>query len=57
MLDTDAWECLRGILSPIDHHRRPNADGADDFGALHLILFGELCAHMSFRSYAYPNLP
>ena len=46
MLDDDAWECLRGILSTIDHIRRPHAQGGDVFGALHLLLFGALRARI-----------
>ena len=41
MLDTDAWECLRGILSTIDALKRRHAQGGDVFGALDLLLFGE----------------
>ncbi len=44
MLDDDAWECLRGILSTIDALKRPHAQSGDVFGALHLLLFGELRA-------------
>lgn len=58
MLDDDAWECIGGILSAIDQHRRPppGARPADVFGAMHLILFGHSCtlARMSHHHFAHP---
>ena len=58
MLDDDAWECIGGILSAIDQHRRPppGARPADVFGGMHLILFGHSCTHarMSHRHFAHP---
>ena len=42
MLDTDAWHAISSILSTIDHSRRPDAQGGDAFGSLHVILFGDV---------------
>ena len=43
MMDTDAWNCIAGILSTVDHTRRPNAnhDEDDTLGVLHVLLFGD----------------
>jgi hypothetical protein len=42
MMDTEAWNAIAGILSCIDHNRRPHAsrEAEDPFGALHVLLFG-----------------
>ena len=41
MIDVDCFACLASILSNIDHSKRPNAQGADDFGNVHVLLFGD----------------
>ena len=43
MLDTDTWNAITGILSTVDHIRRPHASSESDdpFGALHVLLFGD----------------
>ena len=43
MMDTEAWNAIAGILSCVDHSRRPHASSVDDdpFGALHVLLFGD----------------
>ena len=41
MIDVDCFACLSEILSTIDHSKRPNAQGADTFGNVHVILFGD----------------
>ena len=45
MMDTEAWNVIAGILSCVDHSRRPQASSVDDdpFGALHVLLFGDWC--------------
>ena len=42
-MDSDAWNCIAGILSTVDHTRRPNAnhDEDDPLGVLHVLLFGD----------------
>ena len=53
MMDTEAWNAIAGIMSCIDHNRRPQASrvAEDPFGALHVLLFGyppfSLCACVS----------
>ena len=44
MMDTEAWNAIAGILSCVDHTRRPHAGSVDDdpFGALNVILFGDM---------------
>ena len=41
MLDVEIWTTIVQILGCIDHTRRPDARDADDYGGVHLILFGE----------------
>ena len=43
MVDTDTWNATVGILSTVDHTRRPHASSENDdpFGALHVLLFGD----------------
>ena len=43
MMDTDAWNAIAGVLSCVDHTRRPHASSEfdDPFGALHVLLFGD----------------
>ena len=43
MMDTEAWNAIAGILSTIDHSRRPPGarEPEDPFGALHVLLFGD----------------
>ncbi len=43
MMDTDAWNAIAGILSTVDHSRRPpgGREPDDPFGALHVLLFGD----------------
>ena len=43
MLDTDTWNAIAGILSTVDHTRRPHSSSESDdpFGALHVLLFGD----------------
>ena len=48
MMDTEAWNVIAGILSCVDHTRRPHASSVDDdpFGALHVLLFGDWCCKL-----------
>ena len=43
MMDTEAWNAIAGIMSTIDHSRRPQGskEPDDPFGALHVLLFGD----------------
>ena len=43
MMDTDSWNAIAGIMSCVDHTRRPHANCEEDdpFGALHVLLFGD----------------
>ena len=43
MMDTEAWNAIAGIMSTIDHSRRPEGarEPEDPFGALHVLLFGD----------------
>ena len=41
MLDVEIWTTIVQILGCIDHTRRPDARDADDYGGIHLILFGD----------------
>jgi len=41
MLDEPAWKTMAGLLSMIDHSRRPNDVKATALGNIHIILFGD----------------
>lgn len=41
MLDCDIFEALAKQLGIADHTRRGSVDGADEYGEVHLILFGD----------------
>ena len=41
MMDEDCWKTIVKLLSDVDHNRHPNARYADDFGHMHIILFGD----------------
>ena len=41
MIDTDVWCAMAEILSNVDHTRRPEATRSDEFGSVHMILFGD----------------
>jgi len=41
MIDKDCFDGICEVLSIIDHSRRPNARGADCFGPVHILLFGD----------------
>ena len=49
MLDADCWIEIQKLLSLIDHSRRPDTDMFDQYGAQHLILFGDRRACVSFH--------
>ena len=41
MIDTGVWCAMAEILSNVDHTSRPEATRSDEFGCVHLILFGD----------------
>ena len=41
MIDSDCWSVISELFSIIDHSKRPHERGADAFGDLHVILFGD----------------
>ena len=41
MIDVDCWQTISTLFSIIDHSKRPHARGADSFGELHVLLFGD----------------
>ena len=41
MMDTDCFTTIAALCSNLDHSRHPNAHGADSFGKMHVILFGD----------------
>ena len=59
MLDVEIWTTIVQILGCIDHTRRPDARDADDYGGIHLILFGDfkwpLCSVFIRSSHASPS--
>ena len=42
MLDCDIYEAITKLLGLADHSRRGHADDADEYGSVHLVLFGAL---------------
>ena len=45
MIDVDCWATVSAMFAAVTHSKRPDARGADDFGEIHLILFGQ---HLAF---------
>ena len=45
MIDVDCWATVSAMFAAVTHSKRPDARGADDFGEIHLILFGR---HLAF---------
>jgi len=41
MVDVDCYSTIAELLSIVDHSRRPTVSGADAFGNMHVILFGD----------------
>ena len=41
MLDVEIWSTIVQLCGCVDHTRRPGARGVDEFGSMHLILFGD----------------
>ena len=42
MLDCDIYEAITKLLGLADHSRRGHVDDADEYGSVHLVLFGAL---------------
>jgi len=40
MIDVECWRALSTILAAASHAKQPDARAADDFGEIHMILFG-----------------
>ena len=45
MIDVDCWATVSALFAAVAHSKRPDARAADDFGEIHLILFGR---HIAF---------
>ena len=45
MIDVDCWATVSAMFAAVTHSKRPDARAADDFGEIHLILFGR---HLAF---------
>ena len=45
MIDVDCWTTVSELFAAVSHEKRPDARAADDFGEIHLILFGR---HLAF---------
>ena len=45
MIDVDCWATVSALFAAVTHSKRPDARAADDFGEIHLILFGR---HLAF---------
>ena len=45
MIDVDCWAAASELFATVAHAKRPDARAADDFGEIHLILFGR---HLAF---------
>ena len=41
MVDVDCYSTIAELLSIVDHSKRPKAHGADTFGNMHIIFFGD----------------
>ena len=47
MIDVDCWTTVSEIFAAVAHEKRPDARAADDFGEIHLILFGQPLAFVA----------
>ena len=47
MIDVDCWSAVSEVFAAVAHGKRPDARAADDFGELHLILFGRSLAFVA----------
>lgn len=41
MLDVEIWSTIVQMCGAVDHTRKPGAGGGDEFGSMHLVLFGD----------------
>jgi len=41
MMDVDIWQGIEEVMSIVDHNRRPRASAGDNFGHVHVVLFGD----------------
>ena len=42
MIDVGCWRTVSELFAAVGRSKRPDARAADDFGEIHLILFGQL---------------
>ena len=47
MIDVDCWAAVSALFAAVAHATRPHARAADDFGEIHLILFGQPLAFVA----------
>ena len=47
MIDVDCWTAASELFAAVAHAKRPDARAADDFGEIHLILFGQPLAFVA----------
>ena len=45
MIDVDCWATVSALFAAVTRSKRPDARAADDFGEIHLLLFGR---HLAF---------
>ena len=50
MIDVDCWATVSAMFAAVTHSKRPDARAADDFGEIHLILFGRPLAVVAIES-------
>ena len=51
MIDTVIWQRIAEVLSLAQHTRRPQAELKDEYGDIHLILFGDFKPPRRIRNY------
>ena len=56
MLDCDIFEMVAKLLGEADHARRGNVEGSDEYGSVHLILFGDFKQLPPATSEPWPRL-
>ena len=47
MIDVDCWTTVSELFAAVAHAKRPDARATDDFGEIHLILFGQPLAFVA----------
>ena len=54
-MDVDIWQGIEEVMSIVDHNRRPKASNGDNFGNVHVVLFGDY-KHSADKMHKYVHM-